>query len=135
MKKLIVILMLFAFSISCGGRAANPVMIQQYGDENRTCQALEREMVFIQGEIQQLMPKTKKTGKNVALGIAGWFLIVPWFFMDLSKAEQEEINAYRQRYNHLLIISGDKKCGINKEPIPDFQKKPAEKSENSDIES
>ena len=74
--------------IGCAGRAANPVMIQQYGDDKKTCQALEREMALIQGEIQLLIPQTEKTGKNVALGITGFFFIVPLFFMDLSKAEQ-----------------------------------------------
>lgn len=108
--------------IGCAGRAAYPVMIQQYGDDEKTCQALEREMVFIQGEIQRLIPQTNKTGKNVALGVTGFFFIVPLFFMDLSKAEQIEVDAYRQRYNHLLIIAGDKQCGIEGEPIPEFTK-------------
>ena len=108
--------------IGCAGRAANPVMIQQYGDDRKTCQALEREMVFIQGEIHRLMPQTEKTGKNVALGVTGFFFIVPLFFMDLSKAEQIEVDAYRQRYNHLLIIAGDQQCGIEGQPIPEFGK-------------
>lgn len=106
----------------CAGRAANPVMVQQYGDERKSCQALEREMAFIQGEIQRLIPQTEKTGKNVVLGVTGFFFLVPLFFMDLSKAEQIEIDAYRQRYNHLLIIAGDKGCGIKGEPIPEFVK-------------
>jgi len=76
--------------IGCAGRAANPVMIQQYGDDKKSCQALEREMAFIKGEIQRLTPQTEKTGKNVALGVTGFFFIVPLFFMDLSKAEQIE---------------------------------------------
>ena len=108
--------------IGCAGRAANPVMIQQYGDNKKSCQALEREMAFIQGEIQRLIPQTEKTGKNVALGVTGFFFIVPLFFMDLSKAEQIEVDAYRQRYNHLLIIAGDKQCGIEGQPIPEFTK-------------
>ena len=108
--------------IGCAGRAANPVMIQQYGDDKKTCQALEREMAFIQGEIQRLIPQTEKTGKNVALGVTGFFLIVPLFFMDLSKAEQIEVDAYRQRYNHLLIIAGDRQCGIDAQPIQEFGK-------------
>ena len=73
--------------VGCAGRAANPVIIQQYGDDKKTCQALEREMAFIQEEIQRLVPQTEKTGKNVALGVTGFFLIVPLFFIDLSKAE------------------------------------------------
>ena len=106
--------------IGCAGRAANPIMIQQYGDDKKTCQALEREMAFIQGEIQRLIPQTEKTGKNVALGVTGFFFLVPLFFMDLSKAEQVEVDAYRQRYNHLLIIAGDKQCGIEGQSIPEF---------------
>ena len=51
-----------------------------------------------------LIPASDKTAKNVALGIAGWFLLVPWFFMDFSQAEQTEINALRQRHNHLLFL-------------------------------
>ena len=105
----------------CAGRAANPVMIQQYGDDSKTCPALEREMAFIQDEIQLLIPQTEKTGKNVALGVTGFFFIVPLFFMDLSEAEQVEVNAFRQRYNHLLIIAGDKQCGIDGQSIPEFE--------------
>ena len=108
--------------VGCAGRAANPVMIQQYGDEKKSCQALEREMTFIQSEIQRLIPQTEKTGKNVALGVTGFFFIVPLFFMDLSKAEQMEVDAYRRRYNHLLIIAGDKQCGIEEQSIPEFTK-------------
>lgn len=106
----------------CAGRAANPIMVHQYGDEKKSCQALEREMSFIMDEMRRLAPETEKTGKNVALGVAGAFLLVPWFFMDLSKAEQMELDAYRQRYNHLLIIAGDKNCDVDVEPIPDFKK-------------
>jgi len=94
-------------------------MVQQYGDDKKSCKGLEREMVFIQSEIQRLIPKTEKGGKNAALGVTGFFFIVPLFFMDLSQAEQMEIDAYRKRYNHLLIISGDKNCGIEgKEILP-----------------
>ena len=77
-------------------------------------------MVFIEDEIQRLIPQTDKTGKNVALGVTGFFFIIPLFFMDLSKAEQIEIDAYRRRYNHLLIIAGDKQCGSERTEIPKF---------------
>jgi len=105
---------LLAMLVGCAGRAANPVMIQQYGDDKKSCQALEREMVFIQGEIKRLVPKTEKTFKNVVLGVTGFFFLVPLLFIDLSNAEQMEVDAYRQRYNHLLIIAGDKKCSYDR---------------------
>ena len=121
MIKRISAFLLIVFISGCAGRAANPVMIRQFGDENRSCASLMTEMTSIENEIQTLIPKTNKTGKNVALGVAGWFFLVPWFFMDLSQAEQEEINAYRMRYNSLLIIASEKGCGSDKEQIPDFK--------------
>ena len=42
--------------------------------------------------------------------------------MDLSKAEQIEVDAFRRRHNRLIIIAGDKKCGLTKQQIPDFEK-------------
>lgn len=105
--------------ISCGGRAANPVMIQQYGDQNISCAGIEKELSFIESEVTRLAPQTDKSGKNTALGVTGAFFLVPLFFMDFSKAEQIEVDAYRRRYNHLLILAEDKKCWINKQQIPD----------------
>ena len=44
--------------------------------------------------------------------------------MDFSESEQIEVNALRQRYNHLALIAGDKDCGYDTKPIPAFDKKP-----------
>ena len=115
---------------ACGGRAANPVMTNQYGDDRKSCKALEMEMNNTQGEIQRLIPDTEKTGKNVALGVAGAFLLVPWFFMDLSQSEQIEVNALRQRYNTLAIIATDKNCGFDTKPIPEFTKSATKEKES-----
>ncbi|WP_236631649.1 hypothetical protein [Endozoicomonas numazuensis] len=116
------LLALVLLQTGCAGRDAHPIAVRQYGDINRSCAALEGEMMFIEGEISRLMPKTDKTGKNVALGVTGVFFLVPWFFMDLSQAEQIEIDAYRQRYNHLLSLAQDKNCSNqSRVPIPDFR--------------
>ena len=96
-------------------------MVAQYGDYQKSCKALEFEMMTIQGEIQRLLPKSDKTGQNVALGVAGWFLLVPWFFMDFKNAEQTEYEAYRQRYNHLATIALDKKCKVTPVELPSVQ--------------
>lgn len=122
--KVVALILTFTLLVNCGGRAANPIMVQQYGDKEKPCKALELEMSQMQTEIQRLVPKTDKTGKNVALGITGLLFIIPLFFMDLSQAEQIEVNALRQRNNHLVIIATDKNCGFNTEPIPEFDKKP-----------
>ena len=114
-------LTLSAMLWGCAGRNAHPVSIRQYGDENRSCAALESELRFIESEISRLVPQTDKTGKNVALGVAGAFFLVPWFFMDLSQAEQIEVDAFRQRYNYLVSLTVDKQCDKPRQQIPDFR--------------
>jgi hypothetical protein len=96
---------------SCAGRPANPISVVQVGDESRSCEALIAEMSQIDADIARKLPDTQKTGKNVALGIAGLFLLVPWFFMDFTESEQIEIEALRNRYTHLNSLAADKKCG------------------------
>ncbi|MEO0347967.1 MAG: hypothetical protein AAF153_01290 [Pseudomonadota bacterium] len=103
---------------ACGGRSPNLIQVNQYGDNNRSCTELEHEMDNIQNEIQRLLPKSDKTGKNVALGVAGAFLLVPWFFMDFKNAELQEYEAYRMRYNHLSTIASGKHCTYEKANIP-----------------
>ena len=119
------IIVLLSFLSGCGGRVANLVSSAQYGDEKKSCESLQFEMSATQDQINRLIPQTKKTGKNVLLGVVGWFLIVPWFFMDLSRAEQEEIDALRLRYNHLVIVATDKGCLEQREQIPDFRDRAA----------
>jgi hypothetical protein len=108
--------------LGCAGRTAHPVMVYQPGDATRSCDALERELELIEEDIFRLLPQTDKATKNTRLGVAGIFLLVPFFFMDLSKAEQVEVNALTQRYNHLLKIGDENNCGFSRAPIPDFKK-------------
>lgn len=127
MKKVTSVILITTLLLpACGGRAANPVLQSQYGDQRKSCAALEIEMQGIQQEIQRLEPQTEKDGKNAALGVAGALFLVPWFFMDFSHAEQEEINAYRQRYNNLAGLAVDKKCDVDTRPLPEPKFKKSE---------
>lgn len=108
--------------IGCAGRAANPVIVYQHGDTNRSCDALERELELIEADILDMLPQTDKADRNTELGVAGIFLIVPLFFMDLSKSEQIEVNALTKRYNHLLDIAESKGCNLERQALPEFQK-------------
>lgn len=94
----------------CGGRAANPVAAVQPGDAGLSCEALRTEMATVESQVAALIPESKKTGKNVALGTAGLFLIVPFFFMDSGGAEKAEIQAYRVRYGELQKTYAQKRC-------------------------
>jgi hypothetical protein len=114
--------LLLALLAACAGRPAKPVMVYQEGDEQHSCDVLERELELIEEEIAALIPEADKTEKNTTLGVTGVIFLVPLFFMDLSKAEQIEINAYSKRYNHLLDISEQKACGLGRQPIPEYTK-------------
>ncbi len=106
---------------ACAGRTPNPVSEYQYGDEKKSCERLRADISGINSEIATLLPDANKTGQNVALGVAGAFLLVPWFFMDFSDAEKVEINALRRRHNNLVGISADKQCGFEDKAIPPFE--------------
>lgn len=111
-KRALAYALIVSLLLGCAGRSARPVAQDQVGDGQRSCAAIELEMGQIQSEIQKLTPESDKTGKNVGLGIAGAFLIIPWFFMDLSDAEKAEIAAYQQRYNKLQVLATQKKCAF-----------------------
>ena len=95
---------------ACAGRAPNPTPIVRPGDDTLSCSYIAAELSEIEAKIQKLLPESQKTGKNVALGTAGAFLIVPLFFMDFSDAEKIEVEALQARYNHLARLHNDKKC-------------------------
>ena len=94
----------------CGGRTANPVASVQPGDAGLSCVALRTEMSTVESQVAALIPESKKTGKNVGLGVAGLFLIVPFFFMDSGAAEKAEIQAFRARYGELQKTYSQKGC-------------------------
>ncbi|HEG44700.1 MAG TPA: hypothetical protein ENH94_11705 [Phycisphaerales bacterium] len=113
MRSTVCVLLAFSILLSgCAGREANLVQIRQMGDEQKPCDQLRSDMAFIDNEITRLLPKSDKTGKNIALGATGILFIIPLFFMDLKQGEKKEIEAYRQRYNHLLMITQQRDCKL-----------------------
>lgn len=134
MKKITCSVLAFTiFFAGCAGREANPIPIYLPGDENRSCTALKAEIAQLQEDMAFLLPKTNKFGTNVLWALAGGFLIVPFFFMDLKDAEKIEFDAMRQRHNRLLVYTAEKGCdmsGVRAERIPSLeeQKKEPRKS-------
>ena len=116
MKKSVCVLLIAAIFIAgtgCAGSKPNPIAIHMPGDENKSCNALRAEITNINKQIK--IKKNKKTEKEISNLIwfaGGFFLIVPWFFMDLNNAEKVEIEALQQRKDALTIIANEKKCGI-----------------------
>jgi cytochrome c1 len=105
------ILICSMFAAGCAHTTANPVPIAQVGDDTKTCEA-------IANEIQQMVntktaaegDRNAQVGTNVALGVAGVFLIVPWFFMDTGNAHSVEAQAAQARYLRLQQMQADRRC-------------------------
>lgn len=110
-KKLVSLLACSVLLSACAGRTPNPVPLHQPGDGGLTCNALKLELMNNQTKIKNLIPQQNKIEKNVLLGVAGAFVIVPWFFMDFSDAERIEIQSYQLRDNWLRTLYFKKKCG------------------------
>lgn len=113
-SKLVILLCTFSLLTACAGRAAHPVAINQYGDQGKSCSALNLEISMIENNVQQLIPQTDKTGRNVAFGVAGLFVWPLWLFMDLSTAEKQELHALRARHDHLINIAQQKQCTMSR---------------------
>lgn len=67
----------------------------------------------------RIMPDTNKFGYNAVCATSGFFLIVPFFFMDLKDTEKIEWEAMRVRYNRLLIYAAEKNCDFGGKGMPD----------------
>ncbi|MBB3213944.1 hypothetical protein FHW67_003250 [Herbaspirillum sp. Sphag1AN] len=105
---------------ACVHTTPNPVQLSQIGDDTKSCRSIENEMQDMQN--QKLISDSDVNGqvaKNVGLGVAGAFLIVPWFFMDTSDAHSVEAKAAIARYKRLQALYEDKGCvsaGAKKAP-------------------
>ena len=116
----------------CGGKAPNPVSQYQPGDEDRSCVGLKSEIAANEAEIARLAPGEDAMGKNVALGVAGAFVLVPWFFMDFKDGEGVEIQALRRRNQWLREIAYEKDCSIPPSTVVFEEEPSADKSSDTD---
>lgn len=112
MKKIIALLVSISIALSgCASTPANPIPIAQVGDETKPCDAIINEMQqMITAQDKAAADREKQIGTNVALGVTGAFLIVPWFFMDLGATATVEQKAAAARYQRLQQMAVDKKC-------------------------
>lgn len=116
---------------ACGGRSPNPVSRYQIGDEKRTCEGLKVEVAHNEQEIIKLLPYEDASGKNVALGVTGFFLVVPLFFMDFKDAEELEVKALRDRNLWLRELASRQDCSMPSSRIK-FIERPDEQPKEDD---
>lgn len=110
-KCLCLVLVPVIFIAGCGGHAANPVDRYMLGDEKKSCNALYAEVSQIDQEITlKNQDKKERDTWNIIFFVGGWFLIVPWFFMDPKGSQEVEIDALRARKKALTILFNEKNC-------------------------
>lgn len=112
MKRLVCLLLVGTITwTGCAGTDPNPISVYQPGDKNKSCDALMAEIANIDKQIVlKKGQKSKQEGANVLWFVTGFFLIVPWFFMDLKDNEKPEIEALQQRKDALVVIVAEKDC-------------------------
>lgn len=117
------VLALSVLNAGCVSSTANPIPLAQVGDDTKSCDAIVNEMQqMINARLKAEGDRNAQVGGNVALGVLGAFLIVPWFFMDTSNAHTVEERAAQARFERLQQMAIDRKCPA----IPTYQPPPAQ---------
>lgn len=110
-KTLCTMLIITITCCSCAGTDPNPIAVYQPGDENKSCSSLRANIANIDKQItRKKAQKSKQEFENILWFCGGFFLIVPWFFMDLKENEKAEIGALQQRKDALIVIAAEKDC-------------------------
>lgn len=117
MKRLVVTLCVAGVLSGCANTTANPVQLAQIGDETKSCRAILNEMQEMRNSsLEAEGDRNKQVASNVALGVAGAFLIVPWFFMDTGNAASVEQKAAQARYKRLQAMAEERQCQVTNLP-------------------
>ncbi|MGK6325770.1 hypothetical protein ACMGEE_01535 [Erwinia sp. DT-104] len=111
MKRLVALAVTCALLTGCLHTTPMPVQISQPGDEMMSCQSIISEMGNMTNEVKQSdSDHTKQVATNSILGVTGFLLLVPWFFIDTSDAHTVEGGAAKTRLKKLNQIYTDKGC-------------------------
>ena len=94
------------FASACAGRAPAPVAVVQPVDETMSCDAIQAEVNANTQRIAELgSEQGAKVAQNVAAGVAGAFLILPFFLMDFQNAAGKEEAALKSRNDYLANLA------------------------------
>lgn len=96
----------------CAGRTPTPVSVVQPQDQYMDCAAIAAEVQANNAKVQQLASdQGLKTTQNVAAGVAGVFIPVLWFGMDLQDTADKETVALQSRQQYLATMATQRRCG------------------------
>ena len=109
------------FLFACGGafRVAQPVDAYEYGDQDKSCDVLKKDIEICKKQYDQLVAdRNEKIAANAILGVTGALLFFPLLFIiDASDVDVIEINAQQKRYASLAKICQNKNCNFEIETL------------------
>jgi hypothetical protein len=119
MKKAAIMVTIFLFIVSsfitsCG-HLANPappkVELTSTKDQSHSCEDINTEILDLQTKRvnTQKQLDNQKT-QNILSGIGGWFVIVPFVFIDVTTDKNASYNSYAEREEYLRKLAADKNC-------------------------
>ncbi len=112
-KRYVVLGIALLFTASCGGSAALPVQTVHQGDSFKSCKGIEWELGELKKDMQEISgSQGTSAGANLALLILSGPLS-----LDPGVAQNNEMKAFIQRYNHLLKLGSTKGCVTDKKPL------------------
>lgn len=110
-KKILTSSVSMALITGCVHTTPLPVQVSQPGDTIMSCQSIVSEMESMKNTVREKDSDLNgQIAKNSLLGVAGAFVLVPWFFIDTSDANTVEGQAAKARFNKLQQLYSDKNC-------------------------
>lgn len=117
----VLIVVVLFFAQGCAGRVPNPVKVAQSDDVKKSCDEIRYGVKKYRRNIKKMIPAVKAADKKrTLLMLTGGFLILPWFFLDLSDADKIEANAQRARYNYLVDLAKKRNCRFKVSKLKKF---------------
>jgi hypothetical protein len=111
MKKALIILVSTFALASCAGRHANPILATHASDRQMSCSSIQSELETHERTLVNLQLERSRINRtNINMGIAGSFLLVPLFFINVSDAPEVEQYAISGSMNKVNDLSAAKKC-------------------------
>ncbi|HAS54105.1 MAG: hypothetical protein A2X56_01835 [Nitrospirae bacterium GWC2_57_13] len=110
-RKLTIGVLVLAFALgACAGRIARPIQAVWPTDETLSCEDMLEERRMNGGEIARLRAEKGRRTRHNTEALCLGFCIVPLFTMDLTDAQDIEIDAYKERIRRLEDLSRQKNC-------------------------
>ncbi|MDK6547941.1 hypothetical protein QP375_25990, partial [Escherichia coli] len=112
MKKLIAVALSASILAGCAHTDANPSITEfQPGDNEASCAVLHSSITTAQRQADDAHSAHNwQVGTNIFDGIAGAFVLVPWFFIDVGTGNSTDEKNAKNRVAHLRTLLAQKHC-------------------------